>query len=356
MTQHETTMEQPVVETNRRDAIKNHPFRTALAAGAILLSGIGIYAFTGEGDRDSAGADVQGELAAADEACADSWAVVQTNNENSRLVAEGIESIGDAESDEQAREAANEWFSIVKHDPELLAGNANAINGLAGRETNYVAADLYDAESNCFNSQGEQVAGELEFLLASSVITPSEAPADGINTGVDANGEVVQSATPGIEGNREAVLVTLPNGEKFWVMERCGNPVFETPPTNIPEGPTDQPPVTTIPTTPGETVPRKNDDGELPGDGTDASQDPGTPDVAGEGPAGQTPDEDGFIPTETRPSVPATTQTTQGQTTPTTERPTATTSPSPTSTNPPVTATTSSPTTAPQNGTLPPKP
>lgn len=82
------------------------------------------------------------------------------------------------------------------------------------------------------------------------------------------------------------------------------------------------------PTPPGETpppiseIPPKFDDGRLPGDpNVPADQDPGTPDVPGQGPAGQTPDGSGRVPGETLPTSPdvtATPTTEQQETTPST--------------------------------------
>jgi hypothetical protein len=327
----------------------------------LLALGIGAALQGQDSDNKSKPTASAAELDKADEACAATWAVVQANNENNRVIGEGVPSIGAATTEPEARQAAQDWFDIIKHDPEALAGNANVFNELAGHPTTYVGSDLHDG--TCFNEKGEQVAIELEALLATSSITPSEAPATAFNSGVDANGNVVTASHPGIGGNRKAVQITLKNGEKVWVMERCGN-VATTGKPSLPEGPTDE--TTTTSSTPASTpetqppttrVNPKRDDGRLPGDpNVPADQDKGTPDVPGVGPVGQQPDNDGYVPGETRPSVPQTTPTTHKQTTPTTNRPTATTSPAPTSTNPPVTATTSTPTTAPQNKPLPPKP
>ncbi len=331
--------------------LNNKIVREKLAALTLATAAaIGVLACSNDGGNEALRGSQETadatELASADEACADSWAVVDANNENSRLIAEGLPSIGEADTNEEAREALNEWFGIVKHDPELLAGTSNALFG-----TEHKAADLHDG--TCFNSAGEQLAADLEVRLASASVAPSEAPTDAHNTGTDAEGNVVVAEQPGITGDRDAIEITDSNGKKFWIMERCGNLVVTDKPPTIPEGPTDQPP---LPPETEVTVPTKYDDNQIPGDGAGASQDEGVKDVAGQGPAGQTPNDRGFVGGETAPSVPASSSTTQGQTTPTTERPTATTSPSPTSTNPPVTATSSVPTTAPQNGTLPPRP
>jgi hypothetical protein len=353
----QTTGEQRTTTSQRPE--RRRAGRTLAAAAAVvglLAAGAALSGLGGDKDDQTPTASA-GELAKADEACADSWAVMQANNENSRVIGKGVPTIERATNDAEARQGLSDWFNIIKHDPEALAGNANVFNELMGNKTNYVGSDLHDGE--CFNAKGEQVAIELETLLASSSVSAGEAPASAFNSGVDAEGNLVTASAPGIDGNRKAANVTLPNDSKASVLARCGNVAVPNKP-GLPEGPTDQPTTTsssTPETTPSTKVNPKHDDGKLPGDpSVPADQDKGTPDVAGDGPAGQKPDNDGYLPQEPRPTVPETTPTTHPQTTPTTNRPTATTSPSPTSTNPPVTATTSTPTTAPQDKPLPPKP
>lgn len=322
-----------------------------VASGIFLVAACSGDSDPVDGASAATTASSQAEFAAADEACPDSWGVVQLDNSNHQVISGGMPEIGSAEMDEEAREAANLWVDFIERDPEMLAGNANVANALAGLETSYKSSELYDAETECFNEVGVQAASELRAVVNSGRITPSEAPSDGINTGVNAEGELVRSVAGVITGNREAIKVELPNGEAFYILGRCGNLVtdVENPP-KLPPGPTDEP--EPEPTTTTTVVEGKYDDGRVPG----PINEPGETDFPGVGPAGQTPNDNGYIPTETPPSAPATTSTTHRQTTPTTNRPTATTSPQPTSTNPPVTATTSVATTVPQTGTLPPRP
>ncbi len=329
--------------------------RKVVAASLALAMGAGaLVACAGNNDPEAqaegTASTAKEVFEVADEACPNTWGVVQLDNSNYQVISGGMPEIGAAQNDEEAREAANQWIDYIQRDPEMLAGNANVINAVAfDKETNYTASDLYDAETNCFNSTGEQAAAELRAAFEMSEITPDEAPADGTNTGVDAEGELVRSEHPGISGDLKAIKVLLPNGEEFHILGRCGNIVTKTPPP-LPPGPTDEP--KPEPSTTTTTGIAKIDDGRVPG----PISEPGEVDVPGEGPAGQTPNEYGYIPTETPPSAPATTPTSHIQTSPTSERPTATTSPQPTSTNPPQTATTSVATTAPQQGTLPPRP
>lgn len=115
--------------------------------------------------------------------------------------------------------------------------------------------------------------------------------------------------------------------------------------TTVPETTTSTT-TTTVPettTTTSTSVPPKNDDEHVPG----PIDEPGEPDVPGEGPAEQEPNPDGYLPGETPVTPPETPPTTVPTTTTTTSVP-ATTSPRPTSTVP-VTVTTVVPTTAPEN-------
>lgn len=131
------------------------------------------------------------------------------------------------------------------------------------------------------------------------------------------------------------------------------------PTTPIENGPEDNPKVP--PTTPETTAPHnptpKYDNGKLPGNpNVPADQDHGTPDVAGQGPAGQTPNDQVYLPTETTPPAPATTKKPESPTTTKKPQAPATTSPQPVNTNPPAPATTTVATTTPQSGPLPTKP
>lgn len=114
------------------------------------------------------------------------------------------------------------------------------------------------------------------------------------------------------------------------------------------------PPGEVPPNPPVVTIPPKHDDGELPGDDTPASQDPGTPDRPGQGPAGQTPDDSGYLPGEEPPSPPSGGGS-DNPPPPPPPPPPATTTPPPASTNPPVTATSVTPTSTP-GGSMPGQP
>lgn len=284
------------------------------------------------------GTEVVDTSSTAPELCADTWQIVQVDpGENNRLMADGLESIKTAETEEDARNAAFEWVAIVKTDSDLLAGAAKGI-----LEVDVTSAELQDAEGLCATPRAKELATALEAKLGMSTIVPSEAPANGINTGTDESGAVVSADSMGIGGDRKSIEITTMEGDKYHILGRCSNIVFvhDQPPVLIPMGPTDNP---LFP--PEVVIPRKTDDGVLPGDpNVPADQQPGTPDVPGQGPAGQQPGPDGYLPTETRPTVPQSPNTTVAPTTPPNTTP-ATTNPRPTSTTA-VTITLPTPTTA----------
>lgn len=169
--------------------------------------------------------------------CPNSWARADSDKAGSRWFAGGIPSIASATTPEQARLAASEWLVGVRQDPVLLAGGAKY---LVGRDVNQ--AELFDA-SGCATQTAVVLVGEMEAALALSLIKPDEAPSDGYNSGTH-DGNVVGSATPGISGNRKAILIETPKGVKVWVMARCGNPVTTGKPP-VPSGPTDENPAPT---------------------------------------------------------------------------------------------------------------
>lgn len=58
----------------------------------------------------------------------------------------------------------------------------------------------------------------------------------GHNTGIDETGKLVYDKNTNITGNTKAILFTGKNGEKYALLERCGNLVFKEKPEDIPPG------------------------------------------------------------------------------------------------------------------------
>ncbi len=302
------------------------------------------------------------------ETCEPTWEMrgVEHGDQN-RWFANGLSDVKEAMDNNQpvdAKVALSEWLNGkegehahpgVKNDAYLLAAGYNAFSSLFGTPGDIKADDLKD-DKNCANDMAVQTIISMEAMFAVSTVSMGEAPANGHNTGTDAKGQVTVAEKPGVTGDRRAINVTLPNGKQVSIMLRCGQPVLpsENKP-NLPPGETDETPrtpQTTTTITVNTTIPMKHDDGKLPGDGTPAGKDKGTPGKPGNGPTGQQPGPDGYVPGEERPTPPQTTPTTRRAAETTQPLPPATTSPQPTNTKPPVPAT-GAPTTAPQGGTRP---
>ncbi|MEX0932248.1 MAG: hypothetical protein WDZ81_01410 [Candidatus Saccharimonadales bacterium] len=169
------------------------------------------------------------------EAACTSWQLAQADHgENHRWFASGVESIRTASTPEEAREAASEWLMEVRQDPELLAAASQFV-----LNENVDSSTLFDGDG-CATSTAEVLVAEIELTLAVSSITPEEAPTNGVNSGVDSDGNATVASITGISGDRKAIQITFPDGTSIWILARCGNPVTEDPPSEVPEGPTDE--------------------------------------------------------------------------------------------------------------------
>ncbi|TAH33762.1 hypothetical protein EYC59_04535 [Candidatus Saccharibacteria bacterium] len=137
------------------------------------------------------------------------------------------------------------------------------------------------------------------------------------------------STGPGIDGNRKAVAITLPDGSVVWVMGRCGNPVVlgtspvpasplapapVTPPAPAPEVPTPGTTPGTPPpgtTTPPETCPPDMPYGTPPyckdGPSHDVLLNPDVP-AQVRGPQGSAPTGPASVPTDSPSGCPGTCQ------------------------------------------------
>lgn len=207
-------------------------FGTLALVIAIGAASFGTWSLDGDDDDKSprvtlpsAGEDARN--------CPDTWLIVQSDNEHNRWFADGVQEIRDADTPKEAKEAAHTWLSLVRRDPELLAG-ASAY--FVDRQVD--SSILVDGK--CASTVAEQLVAEIELAIAEAKVTPDSAPVNGVNSGVS-DGNVVAAEHSGITGDRDAILIELPDGKKIWIMARCGNPVVVGPPP-VPPGPTDQPP------------------------------------------------------------------------------------------------------------------
>ncbi|HWT40817.1 MAG TPA: hypothetical protein VN081_06165 [Dongiaceae bacterium] len=96
--------------------------------------------------------------------------------------------------------------------------------------------------NGCLSQEGQKLLDQWEGVLVSTntKLAVSDAPSDGYNSGVSDSGVYGVDGLQGVVGNRKAIQITLPNGTTYWIMIRCGNPVFKGKP-HLPTVPTNNP-------------------------------------------------------------------------------------------------------------------
>lgn len=161
--------------------------------------------------------------------CPETWPVKVLNHDQFRLVAEGIPSIKAAKTPAEAAKALLDYIDLVKSDPGVLAGVI---------KTSLHEDVLSDAlvSGDCMSPAAKVYVARLFMTAGASQVEPSNAPANGVNTGVQ-NGQVVSAVAPGVHGDTTAIKVTQPDGTQYWVLYRCGNivaiiPIFTPGPTD----------------------------------------------------------------------------------------------------------------------------
>lgn len=146
------------------------------------------------------------------------WKMAETTPSNGRWAANGVPAIASATTKPQAQAAAVDWINQVKVYPGTLSG---AVAYLLGQTVD--PSTLVDAKG-CATTKAVNLVQESSVALALSEVTPSQAPATGVNT-LTSNGRVYAEASAGVTGNRKAIEIVTKDGNTFWVMARCGNPV-----------------------------------------------------------------------------------------------------------------------------------
>lgn len=98
---------------------------------------------------------------------------------------------------------------------------------------------LLEPGGKCLSREGQDIYLQVRAALLSEVVDENgQAPSTGYNTGVH-NGQAGIDANPGIGGNTDALVYTLRNGNKIYVMKRCGNLVFIIKIIELPTVPTE---------------------------------------------------------------------------------------------------------------------
>lgn len=159
------------------------------------------------------------------------WQMIESDHSNYRWISDGIVEIKNAKTDEEAAGAVDVWLDKVKRDPNLLIGATKYLLKIDVDKTTLVTSDGWATD------KAVQLVTQLQLLLGSSRMTPSNAPANGYNSGVE-NNTVVGASKAGINGDVKSIKITLPDGSVVWIMWRCGNIVITVIPS-VPPGKTD---------------------------------------------------------------------------------------------------------------------
>jgi len=217
--------------------------RVVASAAALALAGMQFAGCTDNTPVDNAEAAATEDTTETTEpaaentsTCPDTWEIEQIDHGNeNRILARGMPAIGAADNRREARAALQDYFDVVKQDPEIFSGVASAI-----LERDISPRSLVDQEGVCASPRAERVLGEIETeVFALGEVSPEDPSAFMTNTGTSNRGRFVAGTTPGITGSLDGITFTV-EGRQYGVLERCGNLAMEGNP-GIPEGPTDNP-------------------------------------------------------------------------------------------------------------------
>ena len=289
MAEPNTEVSAPVEPQVSNTAAERRGYKKWLAAaGGAALIVASSFALV-ECDEDSQPARTEAAAADADptvttpEVCEDTWEMPGVDHgDRNRWFAEGITDIKDAETEDDARKALDVWLNGnmdrddlapqakhpgVKSDSKLFAAAYNAMKASIFSNNDLPdlkAADLEVTKAGkvCASETAVAAVATMEAELALARVEVGEAPADGLNTGTDENGDVTVAEEAGVSGDRKALVIVKigADGKKCTVaiMGRCGQLVVEEDcAPDLPKGPTDETPktpVTTTTTTPGTTT------------------------------------------------------------------------------------------------------
>lgn len=190
-------------------------------------------------------------VAATSEDCKEGWPLTYDPNKDLNVMSDGVDN-------------AKEDIEAIKSDPRNLAYRAHNLE-FWDNPNNWKPLTTNDGK--CISREGEMLFAKVEGGLTAKGVTVDEnalAPASYYNTGMNADGPLV-NPTPGITGDRSAIVYTLEDGTKVIVLKRCANLALPAPPKHYhktpipgstpPPGKGGPPPVTQPPGKPPVTQP-----------------------------------------------------------------------------------------------------
>ena len=89
-------------------------------------------------------------------------------------------------------------------------------------------------DGGCLSLEGQKLYYQYEGAInaSGSAVEQTELPPGMTNSGV-VNGQYVVADSPGIDGDTRAIKITLSDGSVMWIMVRCGNIPWWTPPPSL---------------------------------------------------------------------------------------------------------------------------
>lgn len=161
-----------------------------------------------------------------------------------RILSDGFAAIREARTEDEARTAVGALIEEIKVSPYVLRGYVRIF-----LDRDVTAESLYEAREDgavWSTPLAVDLVDELKLYFDSVDIRPELAPTTGYtNTGLSADGTVVENSRPGLSGDLTAVKITddrKPEGERaVYILARCSNPAVPKPNPEVPKGPTDEP-------------------------------------------------------------------------------------------------------------------
>lgn len=149
------------------------------------------------------------------------WAWSPDAHLGNAWITDGLQSIRDAKTEQDAVKAAQDWMGHVQNDRANLQA---AVKMLLDKDV--TPAEL--GNEVCASDLAEQYAIQAYMFLGQSRITPAQAPANGVNSGI-VDGQPRSSDSNEIHGDLTAIKIEYYEAGKLvktvWVMARCGNGV-----------------------------------------------------------------------------------------------------------------------------------
>jgi len=210
----------------------NPVWKWLIFAVAVLLV-LGLVALFSHGDKKTINInDDQAPIVSQTPTCS-TWTMkaMPTNPKDNKWFEDGIAAItkaNETHNPEDAKNAYREWMNGTDSEGNVIHdGVRNYRNMLipAAQEAFQMSfdANTISKDEECANDATVQLVNAITLkAIGDGKVTAENAPANGINTGIE-NGVVVSDSQSGITGNLRAIKIVTKDGKVIWILARCGN-------------------------------------------------------------------------------------------------------------------------------------